>query len=285
MLMTETDQATGLKTEFDVKGYVIARGLFSPEEAAFYRDHYMRLREQENARGVDLRIPAAAESDPLLRYPRMLQMHRWDKVSLDWLLSERIGKTLTTLLGREPLAVQTMIYYKPPGARGQALHQDNYYLRVQPGTCVAAWMALDVCDVENGGLRVVPGSHTWPLLCSVKADLKESFTDVEVPIPEGVQAVPVLMQPGDVLFFNGQIVHGSTPNRSTDRFRRSLIAHYIEGDSQAVARSYHPVLRFDGTEVEVETSPGGGQCGVWVTEQGEPIIEVSGYELNHKPRE
>jgi ectoine hydroxylase-related dioxygenase (phytanoyl-CoA dioxygenase family) len=33
------------------------------------------------------------------------------------------------------------------------------------------------------------------------------------------------MEPGDVLFFNGQVIHGSLPNRSSTRFRRALIAH------------------------------------------------------------
>jgi hypothetical protein len=68
----------------------------------------------------------------------MAQMHRWDITSLRWLLDPRLGDCLTTLLGVEPYAVQTMLYFKPPGSRGQALHQDNFYLRVQPGTCLNA---------------------------------------------------------------------------------------------------------------------------------------------------
>jgi ectoine hydroxylase-related dioxygenase (phytanoyl-CoA dioxygenase family) len=64
-------------------------------------------------------------------------------------------RALTTLLdGVEPFAVQTMLYFKPPGARGQAVHQDQYYLRVDPGTRIAAWQALDRCDEENGCLEV-----------------------------------------------------------------------------------------------------------------------------------
>jgi ectoine hydroxylase-related dioxygenase (phytanoyl-CoA dioxygenase family) len=124
-----------------------------------------------------------------------------------------------------------MLYFKPPGARGQALHQDNFYLRAQPGSCIAAWMALDTCDEANGCMQMVPGSHTWPLLCTEKADTSQSFTDVTVPIPPGQAVQPVAMQPGDVLFFNGSLVHGSFPNITTDRFRRSLIGHYIEGDA------------------------------------------------------
>ena len=67
------------------------------------------------------------------------------------------GTVLEALLGEEVLAAQSMFYFKPPGARGQALHQDNFYLRVEPGTCVAAWVACDVIDRDNGGLEVVPG--------------------------------------------------------------------------------------------------------------------------------
>jgi ectoine hydroxylase-related dioxygenase (phytanoyl-CoA dioxygenase family) len=204
-------------------------------------------------------------------------MHRWDEVSLQWMLSARLRESLTTLAGLEPYAVQTMVYFKPPGARGQALHQDNYYLRVRPGTCIAAWLALDKCDEANGCMMVVPGSHTWPVLCAVEADTTQSFTDVTVPIPEGQEVLPMIMDSGDVLFFNGSLVHGSLPNTTTDRFRRALIGHYIEGDTQQVYKWYHPVLRMDGSVVELGTSEDGERCGVWVDHNGEPQIEVTGF--------
>jgi hypothetical protein len=257
---------------FNQNGYLISRGLFTPEEAARLSGHYMTMRENDPA-GVDL-----GSTDPLKRYPRMLMMHRHDETSLRWLLDRRIAAALGDLLGKEPFAVQTMIYFKPPGGRGQALHQDQYYLRVQPGTCIAAWMALDRCDEENGCLQVVPGSQDWPLLCTVKADLQQSFTDVTVPIPPGAEVRQMIMDPGDVLFFNGQIVHGSGPNHSRDRFRRSLIGHYIQGDAFEVAKWYHPVLRMDGRPVELGVSHQGGTCGIWVDQDGRPVIEMAGTE-------
>src|SRR5439155_24204780 len=131
---------------------------------------------------------------------------------------------------------------------GQALHQDQYYLHVQPGTCMAAWLALDPCDEENGCMRVVPGNPSLPVLCTEKADTGVSFTDVTVPVPEGVPVVPVLMDAGDVLFFNGSVIHGSYPNTTPDRFRRALIGHYVAGEAEQVAQFYHPVLRMDGPE-------------------------------------
>lgn len=265
------------KQSYDTHGYVVVQGLFTPEEVDQYREHYMTLRRHGRYPGAPPEADAAS-TDPLKRYPRMMMMHRWDELSLQWVLHERIASCLTALLGREPYAVQTMLYFKPPGARGQALHQDNFYLRAQPGTCIAAWMALDRCDEANGCMQVVPGSHTWPILCTEKADTSVSFTDVTVPVPEGQAVHPVTMEAGDVLFFNGAVVHGSYPNTTTDRFRRALIGHYIEGRADQVAKHYHPALRMDGTPLELDISQGGGSCGVWVDRDGTQLVEMTGHE-------
>ncbi|MBC8160199.1 MAG: phytanoyl-CoA dioxygenase family protein [Roseiflexaceae bacterium] len=270
---------------YDQNGYVVASGLFTPAETARFREHFTTLRENGQIYPGDDAGIDSTSTDPLRRYPRMIQMHRWDAIGLEFLLDQRIGAWLTGLVGVEPLAVQTMLYFKPAGARGQALHQDNYYLRVQPGTCMAAWLSLDACDEANGCMQVVPGSHTWPTLCSVKADTSQSFTDVTVPIPAGTPVVPVTMQPGDVLFFNGQIVHGSFPNTTADRFRRALIGHYIHAEADKVANWYHPVLRLDGSEVTVDASENGTRCGVWIEQNGQPAIEVNAYEVIGKGRE
>lgn len=266
------------KQQIATDGYTVVRQLFTPDEVASYTEHFMELRRTGSFQG-DFSGINAADNDPLRAYPRMIHMHRWDEPSFKWMLDPRIREALTAFLGREPYAVQTMLYFKPAGARGQALHQDNYYLRVQPGTCMAAWLALDDCDEENGCMQIVPGSHNWPVLCTTDADTSQSFTDVTVPLPDGTPVDPVIMRGGDVLFFNGQLVHGSFPNTSQERFRRSLIGHYIEGDAQQVGQWYHPALRFDGSVVELENSPGSTQCGVWVDRDGEPVIEVAGKNL------
>ena len=272
--------------QFHEDGYCVVNGLFSPEEVAFYRAHYMKLRETQDLPGDFAGVPIFGNTaktgdllyddkpDPLKQYPRMIHMHRWDETSLKWLVDARINQCMIALLGAEPYAVQTMLYFKPPGARGQALHQDQMYLKVKPGTCMAAWMALDDCDEANGCMQVVKGSQAWDVLCTVKADTTQSFTDVTVPLPEGEHATPVIMNAGDVMFFNGQLVHGSFPNTTTDRFRRSLIGHYLVGEAEQVGQFYHPVLRMDGTEVDFGVSQGATACGVWVERDGTPVIEL-----------
>jgi phytanoyl-CoA hydroxylase len=261
------------KATFDRDGYAVARALFAESEVDELRAHYMTLRRGSYRDDI---VGVRADSrDPLRRYPRMAQMHRWDDVSLRWLLDRRLADTLTLLLGAEPYAVQSMVYFKPAGSRGQALHQDNFYLRAEPGTCVAAWLALDAADDENGCMMMVPGSHRWPILCTEKADTRLSFTDVTVPLA-GHGAVSVPMAAGDVLFFTGSMVHGSLPNTSADRFRRALIGHYVEGDARQVAEYYHPALRMDGTPLRLDVSEGGGACGEWVEHDGEPAVAMTG---------
>lgn len=78
------------------------------------------------------------------------------------------------------------------------------------------------------------------------------------------------MRSGDVLFFNGSLVHGSTVNRTTDRFRRSLIGHYVHAGVRQIAGYYHPALTMDGTPLPLDVSPYGGPCGEWAKPRRHP---------------
>ncbi len=247
---------------FDDEGWFMAKALFSREEALAMRDHLMELRRDERP-GDD--VPIQPDSpDPLVRFPRLMHPHRWDEACHAWMLDPRIGGRLSAFMGEEPAAVQTMVYFKPPGARGQALHQDQFYLRVRPSTCVAAWMALDDCDEENGGMVIVPGTHRLPVLCPIEADPDLSFTDVEAPLPEGSEKFIPTMEPGDVLFFNGSLIHGSGRNTSDVRWRRALIGHYAPASTEAIGSWYGDAWTFDGQPMALPTEGVDLRCGEFV---------------------
>ncbi len=257
------------RAQFRKEGYLIVRGLFSPEEATLIRDSFMEL----NADGP---IPGLSEinanykpTDPLSFYPRMMHPHRHPEypvgdIAMRYMLDKRVEAILTELFGEEPLAAQSMFYFKPPGARGQDFHQDNYYLRVKPGTCIAAWTAIDDVDTENGGMALAPGSHELDIFCPERADNSLFFTTDHVEIPEGMEPVPAIMKAGDVLFFNGSVIHGSYPNTSADRFRRAFICHYVPHASLEVSRGYRPLYNFKGDIVDddIGDATGGGPCGM-----------------------
>jgi len=252
-----------LREQFDQDGYALAEGLFSVEECEAYSKYFTEMVERGGDGYAETWLNLESD-DPLVRYPRLLQPHRSNQVAFDFMIEPRIAQILTLLCGKPPLAVQTMVYFKPPGARGQALHQDQRYLKVDPGTCIAAWLALDDCDEENGCMYVVPGTHNIPILCPVASDPEQSWTGEMVPVPPGMSVVPVIMKRGDVLFFNGQLIHGSSKNNSATRFRRTLIGHYIDGDAKSVGEYYFPIWDLEGNEVSerLSSNPEGSPCGV-----------------------
>lgn len=256
------------RSQFERDGFIILRGFYSQEETAQIREVFM-------AQNADGPVPGMSEinanyrpEDPLSFYPRMMHPHAHPEhsvgpLAMRYMLDARIAPVLRDLLGEEAVAVQSMFYFKPPHARGQELHQDNFYLRVKPGTCMAAWLAVDDADEENGGMKVVPGSHTLDIACPGKADLAHSFTGDYVPAPEGMASIPITLQAGDMLFFNGSLIHGSYPNRSETRFRRAFICHYAPRNAEAMSGGYQSKYTFSGEPFDaIAPTTDGGPCGI-----------------------
>ncbi|GGX20209.1 phytanoyl-CoA dioxygenase family protein [Streptomyces lomondensis] len=252
---------------FEEDGFAVVRGLFGAGEIGRLCDEFEALRAAGPVPGHFQPRASGPDADPLHVWPRVMHPHEINDLAREVLLDARLRTVLEVLLGEEVLAAQSMFYFKPPGARGQALHQDNFYLRVEPGTCVAAWVACDVIDRENGGLEVVPGTHRMDLFCPETADAEVSFAREYVPPPPGLAPVPVDMEPGDVLFFNGSLVHGSQPNRSVDRFRRSFIGHYVGRSAERIGGFYR-TLTMSGARVVLPESEGAGPCGTEFAPRG-----------------
>jgi ectoine hydroxylase-related dioxygenase (phytanoyl-CoA dioxygenase family) len=249
---------------FAREGYVVAPQVFSPSEVEEVREMFARI----HAEGVPGHYSARAEQDgvrntddPLFNFPRVMMPHRFNDRAKYFMLHPGVAARLRVFFGQEPVATQSMFYFKPPGARGQALHQDQFYLLVEPGTCIAAWTAIDDTDAENGAILVVPKTNAAEVICPKVADARVSYTSHLVPVPPGHKAKLVPMKAGDTLFFNGNIIHGSGPNRSKTRFRRSFISHYAAGDIRKISGGYRPLTRMDGTSYDVEAQTSGGPCG------------------------
>ena len=213
-------------------GYYIARNLFPKDEVAEIRQHFMEMRKEGPKPGDMGGDPAKGKSDPLNQFPRFINMHKWDEKTERWHKDPRLTKTATDLVSDEVKLCQTMLYFKPPGARGQGLHQDNQYIRQYP--IIAAWIALDHCDAANGQMVVVPGSNKLGILRTKPANPELSFTGGQTELPKEANEVGLDMGEGDVLFFDGFTIHGSYPNETDDRFRRSFIVHYFAENTETL---------------------------------------------------
>jgi ectoine hydroxylase-related dioxygenase (phytanoyl-CoA dioxygenase family) len=233
---------------FERDGFHVARGLIPQAEIAAMIAHYHDLHAR--APIYEVYEPKKDAADPLVRYPRIMQPHRYDPFSKRYLLDPRTLGVLRALMGDEPLAAQSMLYFKPPLAAGQGFHQDNFYLMASPGSCYAAWLALDDADAVNGSLFVVPGSHRRPL-GNVENGQGDRWGGT-IPVPRPDETVEVGMRAGDCLFFHGNLVHGSQKNESTTRWRRSFISHYVgERGSDRIAAYYHPIFKADGSVSDI----------------------------------
>ncbi|MEZ0298668.1 MAG: phytanoyl-CoA dioxygenase family protein [Candidatus Methylacidiphilales bacterium] len=248
-----------LKSTFENEGYAVVRSLFSLEEVEEIKETFESIHRDQIEKAHDDGI--RDENDPLFQWPRIVHPHRFNEVARRYMLHSGVRACLEVLFDEEPVATQTMYYFKPPGARGQAMHQDNLYLLVNPGTCIAAWTAIDRVDRENGGMLIAPRTNKGNLLCQEAADRSVSFSSSITRVPAGHKPVDVIMEPGDTLFFNGSTIHGSGPNRTRDRFRRSFIGHYAAGSLEKISKFYLPLVRMDGTDCEVDAATGGGACG------------------------
>src|ERR1700692_2481015 len=204
--------------QFRRDGFVAVRQVFTPDEIAEIRDTFMEMAKNGPVEGLSEVKQALnrggtaqyAPNDPLRFYPRMMHPHNHlDKpvgpLSMKYMLHPKLEGILMALLAEEPLAVQSMFYFKPPESRGQALHQDNFYLRVKPGTCTAAWVAIDDADEENGTIQCVANTQAYPIQCPEQSNLTESFTTEHVTPPEGHRVGGVPLRGAGGFFFTGNV--------------------------------------------------------------------------------
>jgi ectoine hydroxylase-related dioxygenase (phytanoyl-CoA dioxygenase family) len=127
----------------------------------------------------------------------------------------------------------------------QPLHADMGAVADERGywVCNTVWM-LDDFTLDNGALRVVPGSHRWRKLP------QNELADPRAPHP---QEVLVTGCAGDVVVVNAHMWHGGTAN-NTSNDRRAVHGFYCRNDKpqqqyqkalipQAVQERFSPSLR------------------------------------------
>ncbi len=252
---------------FRTQGWLVVKGLVPPEDVQELKSHTDDIvHGRLELEGIGRAPSAGAAShsailDPTRvgelerRYVRIHMLHRRLEIHERFLLHPRILDVLEALIGPEVLAMQTMLFLKPPGADGQGWHQDSYYIPTLPDSLCGAWLAIDRADEDNGCMHFLTGSQHEPVHPSEKNRLahyplgeldglqviasahhsdsdesKNGLMPVVRRYPGGEVAVPA--DPGDVVFFGGHVLHRSLANLTADRFRRSFVSHY------ANARSY-----------------------------------------------
>ncbi len=123
------------------------------------------------------------------------------------------------IMGRDLILWGSQVFSKP-ASDGLAIpwHQDGQYWPVRPRRTVTVWIAIDRADVDNGCMRVIPGTHRQGLMAHESTDDEGLALNqgVAEPIDESA-AVDVVLEPGQFSLHDAMLVHGSNANRSGRR--------------------------------------------------------------------
>jgi ectoine hydroxylase-related dioxygenase (phytanoyl-CoA dioxygenase family) len=208
---------------YQVNGYLLARGLFTREEAEEFRSvgHGLieRLAEHEDVEATwDSARTAAAGQETRLLHCHNVEYHSGTFARL--ITDPRLTDIASGLIGSPNVQLHhTKLFIKPP-EKGSPfpMHQDHPFFPHERHSMIAAIIHFDDAPKEKGCLRVVPGSHAGG---PIEHDPTGSFhLPVEQYPLESSVALPA--EAGDVLFFSYLTVHGSGINVS-DEARTTLL--------------------------------------------------------------
>ncbi|XP_077594208.1 phytanoyl-CoA dioxygenase domain-containing protein 1 [Stigmatopora nigra] len=132
-----------------------------------------------------------------------------------------------------PVVLQSMYIFKQPGIGGEVTpHQDATFLYTEPlGRVMGLWVALENATVNNGCLWFIPGSHnggvTRRMVRTPPGSVQMTdFVGTERDYDRD-EFVPVEVKKGGVVLIDGQVVHRSAENMSSDS-RHVYTFHLME---------------------------------------------------------
>ena len=231
-------------------GYFVVRDLVPTDTCEQVNDAAITRVREIRATGVQFGSSAMADGQILIgeenftdRTPpaqpedhasKLYNLHRHG-VFNELARHDEVNRYVGAVLGADVDCFNSQFIFKNPGAWGQPWHQDSLYFTFDRHPQVGMWLATSEATIDNGCLWVAPGSHTEPLHVHVPDRRPEANLGyLEVIDHDFAEAIPVLMDPGDVLFFHSFLMHKSDDNRSASR-RTALVYHYGEpGTSRVV---------------------------------------------------
>ncbi|MCG8587624.1 MAG: phytanoyl-CoA dioxygenase family protein [Pirellulales bacterium] len=222
--MTQFAVGEEQRDDFQRDGYVIARELFNQQEMdgllAYAKGDDVLAGEayvRRDASGAETRLALRNDLDDSCIYTSIVR-------------SRRVAENMRALLGDEVYHYHHKMMLKEPQVGGAwEWHQDYGYwynfgcLYPDMGSCM---IAVDRATKENGCLQVLRGSHKIGRVDHGKTG-EQVGADLER--VEAARArhelIHVELNPGDALFFHGNLLHRSDMNTS-DKPRWTLICCY-----------------------------------------------------------
>ena len=228
-------------------GYAVVRGLYSAADVAALAAEMDRLKAdglRHHASYRDRNLLYVIRPHPTLGHH--LRFIHWaayiSPVMERYRIDPRQLEIVEPLLGRNVKQIGNQTTWKTPGTDDTTFgfHQDARFRRPASAfrelatSYIQTFLAVDPHRVENGCLKVYPGSHKLGLLdlpadrsvldsASENAVLEEWGLDPE-------RVVDVLLDPGDVALWLPHTLHASGANHSTFDRRAYVNGYVIAGN-------------------------------------------------------
>lgn len=221
---------------FNEKGYIFPIHLFSEEEADANRRYFNKLLKMASDAGMD-------------RY----SVNGWQTHCAgiyDLVTDERILDYVEDILGPNLVCRMTHYFAKTPGdVKAVYWHQDASFWYLTPSKVLTVWLAIDDVDVENGAMKLFPGTH---LLGRIPfewvTDEEDGVLNQHVHNPEQyAQPVSVELKAGQISLHTDMLLHGSQPNLSNRR-RCGLTIRYFPPDVRGQDPTGLPAIIARGTD-------------------------------------
>ncbi len=143
------------------------------------------------------------------------------------LLSDKINQVLKMLEpdGQSFALWQNMLFDK---STGTVDHQDSYYLDTHPkGHLIGAWVALEDIHAESGAFHVYPKSHRLINPDQFEFVKHQDLIATFSKLTEDIHQKPLLLNKGDVIFWDSRLIHGAQSQSNPLYSRKSITAHYF----------------------------------------------------------
>ena len=223
--------------EFRMLGYTLVRGMFQPDEIELLK----KSAKEDN--DLDKRSFGRADGEGG-KVRLSLWNHPGEGIYGMFARCERVVRSMELVLEGEVYHYHSKMIMKDARVGGAwAWHQDYGYW-YQNGCLyphmASLFIAVDPSTRENGCLQVIPGSHECGRIDHVLTG-DQAGADMER-VTELLGRLPlefVEMQPGDGLFFHGNLLHRSDQNRS-EHPRWSMICCYNAARNNPYKESHHP---------------------------------------------
>lgn len=204
---------------FNAKGYVGPLDVFSADEIAAHRAYFDGMLQE---------VLDAGQSAYTING---WHLHR--RGLYDLVCEPRISDYVSDLLGQTLICWGTHYFCKMPGdTKRVAWHQDASYWPLTPSKTVTVWLAIDDVDLENGAMKVIPGSHLHGQINFDDSKPEEQNVlgqTVNDALSYGETPVPQCMKAGQISLHSDLLLHGSEPNPSSRR-RCGLTMRFVPPD-------------------------------------------------------